>query len=45
MSTAPARWAYRTTAVTPERLEEVDEAPRVSWRLGYLEPAPIGTCS
>ncbi|CAN5246091.1 phosphoketolase family protein [soil metagenome] len=24
MSTAPARWAYRTTAVTPERLEEVD---------------------
>ncbi|MFJ4624761.1 cytochrome c biogenesis CcdA family protein, partial [Streptomyces sp. NPDC088812] len=21
------------------------EAPRVSWRLGYLEPAPRGTCS
>lgn len=21
------------------------EAPRVSWRLGYLEPAPTGTCS
>ena len=24
MSTAPARWAHRTTAVTPERLEGVD---------------------
>ena len=21
------------------------EAPRVLWRLGYLEPAPTGTCS
>ena len=20
-----------------------DESPRVSWRLGYLEPAPVGT--
>lgn len=26
-------------------VDEVLEAPRVSWRLGYLEPAPTGTCS
>jgi len=35
----------------PSNLNEVrspkerSEAPRVSWRLGYLEPAPRGTCS
>lgn len=34
---------YSLTPTTAELVRGGPESPRVSWRLGYLEPAPAGT--